>query len=135
MTYDNSVHYYAVLVICSVGCATNLINFLVFTRKKMQNALNTILTSLAVTHFLFLLNGLINTSVKLSYYAFGESRSSYRQALESILADHIAYYVSSVFFNWGKMILKVLFLAFSDVVNLFDDFGGCLEIPGYLLSS
>ncbi|CAL4178665.1 unnamed protein product, partial [Meganyctiphanes norvegica] len=59
------IHTYLALCICCVGTITNILNMVILTRREMINSTNSILTGLAVSDFLLLLEYLIYVSTYL----------------------------------------------------------------------
>ncbi|XP_074599409.1 uncharacterized protein LOC141853819 [Brevipalpus obovatus] len=79
------IHFYLTLAICSFGLVANMLNIIVLTRKTMHSPTNALLTGLAITDTLVMLDYIF-----FDTYTFFLPEDSYGSALFVLLHAHFS---------------------------------------------
>lgn len=103
----NSLHFKLSLCICIFGCITNVLNFVVLTRKELRSHINQILAALAVSDFVVMLDfvpyaldhafGLNSRWDRLTY---GYARYILMHAMVSQTAHTISIFLTIILALW-----------------------------------
>lgn len=103
----NSVHFKLSLFICIFGCITNVLNFIVLTRKELRTHINQILAALAISDFLvmlvfvpYALDHALGLNSRWERLTYGYAHYIYMYAMLSQTAHTISIFLTIILALW-----------------------------------
>ncbi|XP_070508934.1 G-protein coupled receptor dmsr-1-like [Chironomus tepperi] len=106
-TFFNRIHFKLSLCICIFGCITNILNFIVLTRKELRTHINYILAALAVSDFLVMLvyvpyafDYAFNLNTRLDRLTYTYAHYVYTHAMLSQTAHTVSIFLTIILALW-----------------------------------
>ncbi|KAG5667616.1 hypothetical protein PVAND_015590 [Polypedilum vanderplanki] len=106
-TFFHSIHFKLSLFICIFGCITNILNFIVLTRKELRTHINYILAALAISDLLvmlvyvpYALDYAFHINTRLERLTQGYASYIYAHAMLSQTAHTVSIFLTIILALW-----------------------------------